>query len=87
MVRFKKAFVGVLEKAGSTYNIQEAFNIEGFFGNKITPLGANLCLMEEETKRALKSLIEEEKEWIYHGGSPRLNHGRQRCGIMKGLLG
>lgn len=46
---FKKAYVGVVEKAGSTYNIQEAFNIEGFFGIKITPLGANLCLMEEES--------------------------------------
>lgn len=49
--RFEKSFIGVVENVGMTYNIQEAFHFEGYFRVKITPLGANLCLMEESEKR------------------------------------
>lgn len=56
----------MVEKAGSIYNIQEAFNIEGFFGIKIISLGANMCLMEEESDGELNTLIVEEKDWIAH---------------------
>ena len=42
MVRFDKAYVGVVKKTGSTYGIQEALNSEGFFNIKGTPMGANL---------------------------------------------
>ncbi|KAI5438061.1 hypothetical protein KIW84_023976 [Lathyrus oleraceus] len=47
MVRFEKAFVGVVEKLGSTYNMQDALYAEGYFWIKATPLGTNLCLLEE----------------------------------------
>lgn len=35
---FNKAFIGVVEEVGMSYNIQEAFNMEGFFRVKATPL-------------------------------------------------
>lgn len=63
MVRFEKAFVGVVETGGMTYNVQESLNIEGYFTIKATPLGANLSLLEEQEFGEIKALIEENKEW------------------------
>lgn len=61
---FERAFVGVAEKAGSTYNIQHALRVEGYFNIKATPLGANLCFLEEQEEGEIKCMIEEDKEWI-----------------------
>lgn len=47
LVRFHKAFVGVVETPGDTYNMQERFANEGYFRVKVNPIGANLCLLEE----------------------------------------
>jgi hypothetical protein len=41
MGRFHKAFTGVVIDPGSTYNIQNAFHSQGYFGEKVTPLGSN----------------------------------------------
>ncbi|XP_058727198.1 uncharacterized protein LOC131598634 [Vicia villosa] len=64
MNQFQKAFVGVVENPGATYNIQEYFNMEGYFGVKVTPMGANLCLLEESEEGELSALIEEASDWI-----------------------
>lgn len=47
LLRFQKAYLGVVENLGETYNMQEYFNMEGYFEVKVTPMGANLCLLEE----------------------------------------
>ncbi|MCI02303.1 hypothetical protein A2U01_0023335, partial [Trifolium medium] len=46
MLRLKKAFIGVVEHPGMTYNIQNTFHSQGYFGVKVTPLGLNLTLLE-----------------------------------------
>jgi hypothetical protein len=37
LLRCQKAFIGVVAQPGMSYNIQEAFHREGYFGVKITP--------------------------------------------------
>ncbi|MCI56195.1 hypothetical protein A2U01_0077446, partial [Trifolium medium] len=46
LLRLKKAFVGVALHPGMTYNIQDAFHSQGYFGVKVTPMGSNLSLLE-----------------------------------------
>src|SRR3954468_14848507 len=46
-----------------TYNIQNSFELEGYFAIKVTPLGANLCLLEEFEDGEIRNLIEEGKSW------------------------
>lgn len=47
LARSQKAFVGVVDKPGMTYNIQENFYKEGFFSIKTTLIRAKICLMEK----------------------------------------
>lgn len=49
-----------------TYNIQKTLHAKGYFKIKTTPLGANLCLLEEQEEGELKAMIKEEKERIEH---------------------
>ncbi|CAI8610467.1 unnamed protein product [Vicia faba] len=53
-----------VENSGPTYNMQEYFNMEGYFGVKVTPLGSNLYLLEEREDGELKALIKEASDWI-----------------------
>ncbi|KAI5397709.1 hypothetical protein KIW84_063506 [Lathyrus oleraceus] len=46
-VRSKRAYIGIMDNPGSTYNIQDMFNFEGYFAIQVTLLGSNLCLLEE----------------------------------------
>lgn len=46
-LRFNKAFVGRVKTLGSAYNIKMQFQMEGLFVIKVTPLGGNICLLEE----------------------------------------
>lgn len=59
MERFQKAYAGVVETTGMAYNLQEYFNMEGYFAVKVTPLGDNLCLLEKCDEGELKALVEE----------------------------
>lgn len=52
----------MVENPGMTYNIQEAFHMEGYFTIKITQLGENLCLLEEGEEGESKVLVEEASE-------------------------
>lgn len=61
--RLKKAFVGVVHQSGMSYNIQNSFELEGYFSIKVTPLGANLCLLEEVEDGEISNLIREGKSW------------------------
>jgi hypothetical protein len=44
--RLKKAFIGEVIHPGMSYNIQNAFHRQGYFGVTVAPLGANLTLLE-----------------------------------------
>lgn len=54
MTRFERAFMGMVVNVGMIYNIQEAFNGEGYFRVKATFLRAYLCILEESEERRLK---------------------------------
>ncbi|KAI5437075.1 hypothetical protein KIW84_023263 [Lathyrus oleraceus] len=54
--RFKKAYIGVVSEEGTTYNIQEKMHMEWVFTIKVTPLGANLCLLEEAETGDIKAM-------------------------------
>lgn len=45
--RFLKAYVGKVIILWSSYNIHTSFELEGLLTIKVTPLGANLCLLKE----------------------------------------
>ncbi|PNX97063.1 cysteine-rich receptor-like protein kinase, partial [Trifolium pratense] len=60
-----KMYVGEVIQEGTTYNIQEAFHRQGYFGVKVTPLGANLTLLEEQDEGELHVLMVEAKCWVY----------------------
>lgn len=45
--RFSSAYVKTVVFAGSTYNIQYVFDKKGYFGIRVTPLGARSCLLED----------------------------------------
>lgn len=44
--------------------MQEIFNINGYFSIQVTPLGENLCLLEDRTKEEIKALVEDGKAWL-----------------------
>lgn len=46
LVHLKQAFIGLVENLGMTYNVQEAFNMEGYFLIKLALLEENLCLLK-----------------------------------------
>ncbi|XP_058776480.1 uncharacterized protein LOC131650787 [Vicia villosa] len=62
--RFSKAFVDKVVMAGTTYDIQEVFDMEGYFGVKVTPLGARLCLLEDRGEGVLEELIDSGASWL-----------------------
>jgi hypothetical protein len=64
MEKLQKAFVGVVHEPGMTYNIQSAFHRQGYFGVKVTPLGANLALLEGQEDGEVKALMEDAKGWM-----------------------
>jgi hypothetical protein len=62
--RLQKAFVGEVIQAGMSYNIQDAFHRQGYFGVKVTPLGANLTLLEGQEEGEVQVLIDDAKGWL-----------------------
>lgn len=63
LAKFNKAYVGVVVDPGMSYNIQNSFELEGYFSIKVTPIGANLCLLEEFEEGVTRDLIEEGRNW------------------------
>lgn len=56
-----KAYVGIFSNSGATYNIQDRFFSEGYFQIKITPMGANMCLLKASEEGDIEDLICETK--------------------------
>ncbi|MCI81135.1 hypothetical protein A2U01_0102407, partial [Trifolium medium] len=56
--------------------------MQGYFGIKITPLGANMVLMEEQEEGELQALHDDAKDWLAQWFS--LNHGNPVVSITKG---
>lgn len=46
-----------------SYNIQTSFELESYFSIKVTPLGVNLCLLEEFEEGVIRDLIKEGMSW------------------------
>ncbi|MCH85843.1 hypothetical protein A2U01_0006695, partial [Trifolium medium] len=64
MSRLQKSFIGEVEHPGMSYNIQNAFHSQGYFGVKVTPLGSNLTLLEGQEEGEVQALMEEAKGWL-----------------------
>lgn len=63
--RFAKAYVGQMVTAGVTYNIQDVFEMEGYFEVKVTPLGVRVCLLEEiGDGEVLHNLVGSGASWL-----------------------
>ncbi|GAU42969.1 hypothetical protein TSUD_188420 [Trifolium subterraneum] len=46
------------------HNQKNAFHIQGYFGVKVTPLGSNLTLLEEQEEGEIQALMEDAKGWL-----------------------
>jgi hypothetical protein len=64
MEKLQKAFVGEVSQPGMSYNIQNAFHRQGYFGVKVTPLGANLVLLEGQEDGEVQALMDDAKGWL-----------------------
>ncbi|GAU45707.1 hypothetical protein TSUD_86830 [Trifolium subterraneum] len=64
MERLSRAFIGEVVHPGMSYNIQNAFHRQGYFGVKVTPLGSNLTLLEGQEEGEVKDLMEDAKGWL-----------------------
>lgn len=64
LVRFDKAYVERVVNPGSTYNMQSSFEVVGFFSVKVTSIGANLCLLEDNEEGFLEAIISEGIVWL-----------------------
>ncbi|PNX87622.1 hypothetical protein L195_g043715, partial [Trifolium pratense] len=62
--RLKKMFIGEMVSPGMSYNTQEAFHSQGYFGVKVTPLGAHLVLLEGQEEGEVQSLMEDARGWM-----------------------
>lgn len=47
---YRKSFVGIPIEKGLAYNMKQLFHEEGIFTIRVTPMGANLCLLEDLVK-------------------------------------
>lgn len=61
--RLKKAYIGEVLFPGETHNLQTHFAIEGVFSIKISPLGPNLCVLEELDEGIIEELVCESSLW------------------------
>lgn len=61
--RLNKSYIGKFIVLGSAYNIQTQFNMEVFYAIKVTPMGGNICLLEEVKEGSIEDLIGEGEKW------------------------
>lgn len=62
--RFQKVFIEIVENLGITYRMQYIFHVEGYFSVKVTPLGANLSMLEEKEEGELNAFLKEASSWL-----------------------
>lgn len=61
--RLQRALVGKVIIQGSSYNMQVALEMEGYYAIKVTPLGESLCLLEETQEGFLADIFGKEETW------------------------
>ncbi|XP_058732902.1 uncharacterized protein LOC131604483 [Vicia villosa] len=61
--RFQKAFIGRVLMPGSAYNLQSYMEMEGIFAVRVTPLGGDVCLLEDREEGFIEDLIAEGETW------------------------
>lgn len=54
----------MVENPGQSYTMQEMFYSKGYFLVKATPVGTNLCLLEELVEGESITLVEDSKVWL-----------------------
>lgn len=62
--RYASAYIGVVEKPGMSYNIQEEFIQQGYFSVGATPMRSNLVLLESLEESEMEALIEGAQDWL-----------------------
>lgn len=62
--KLSKAYIGVVENPGMSYNIQEEFIQQGYFSIRATPMGSNLVLLESLEEGETEALIEDAQGWL-----------------------
>ncbi|XP_058751344.1 uncharacterized protein LOC131624420 [Vicia villosa] len=62
--RFNKAFVGTVIEGGLSFNMQDIFDLDGYFNIKVTPLGSNKCLLEGRGEGDLEDLLDNFESWL-----------------------
>lgn len=62
--RFNKAFIGKVMEGGLSYNMQDIFDLDGYFNIKVTPLGSNLCLLEGRGEGDIDDLVVYGESWL-----------------------
>lgn len=62
--KLASAYVGVVDKPGMAYKIQEEFIQQGYFSVKATEMGANLVLLESLEEGEMEALIEGAQDWL-----------------------
>lgn len=51
-------YIGIVDKPGMSYNIQEEFIQQGYFSVRATTMGSNLVLLESLEEAEMEALIE-----------------------------
>lgn len=64
-MRLQKAFVDKALIPGAAYNIQVHMEMEGIYAIKVSPLGGNLCLLEELEPGYIEDFFWEKENWWY----------------------
>lgn len=62
--RLEKAYVREVAIPGIAVAMQDQFHGEGFFSITTTPLGANLCLLDENQEDILQEMMEGSSKWL-----------------------
>ncbi|XP_058747156.1 uncharacterized protein LOC131620160 [Vicia villosa] len=62
-MRLQKAFVGKTILPGAAYNVHVHMEMEGIFAVKVSPLGGNLCLLEELEKGYIEDFLGSNDCW------------------------
>lgn len=63
MDRFYRALVGVMKNPGLAYGVAQSLIKEGIFTITATPIGPNLCLMEESVEGYMDLLFKDTSLW------------------------
>lgn len=61
--RYEKAHVGTIVDSGSAFILKNVYHNEGLFTIRVTPMGDNLCLLEDLIEGEVTTFLRECKDW------------------------